>query len=128
VEHFFSEGDNLHRKSALLSLCFRSTFSERKASMAWYLNKYKCEDCGVIWEDQWSCGCDDECPGCGDDLSPFNVDMSAYVEKTEDGTFAVYYSPPDAGHDPSYTFFAEVIMENVALALAEIAKDIAFPK
>jgi predicted nucleic acid-binding Zn-ribbon protein len=97
--------------------------------MAWYLNKYKCEDCGAVWEDQWSCSCDDECPECSVDHSPYNsVDMSAYVEKTKDGTFTVYYSPPEAQHFPDYTFFAEVIMENVALALAEIAKDIACPE
>jgi rubrerythrin len=30
-----------------------------------FLNKYTCPDCGESWEDQWSCGCDDECPHCG---------------------------------------------------------------
>jgi rubrerythrin len=43
-----------------------------------YLNKYECTDCGIEWEDQWSCGCDDECPSCGRDLSPVeSIDVTA---------------------------------------------------
>lgn len=34
-----------------------------------YLNEYK--HCGEVWEDQWSCACDDECPICGHDIEPF---------------------------------------------------------
>jgi hypothetical protein len=37
---------------------------------AWYRNQYECPRCGTEWEDQWSCGCDDECPDCGLDCSP----------------------------------------------------------
>lgn len=29
------------------------------------LNAYHCEACDVSWTDEWSCGCDDECPTCG---------------------------------------------------------------
>jgi len=43
-----------------------------------FLNHYRCEDCVdpetgafVEWEDQWSCQCDDECPSCGNDFSPY---------------------------------------------------------
>lgn len=35
------------------------------------LNHYHCERCDVEWEDAWICACDDECPVCGDDLSPY---------------------------------------------------------
>lgn len=35
-----------------------------------YLNRYTCDACEESWEDQWSCGCDDECPKCGRDISP----------------------------------------------------------
>lgn len=34
-----------------------------------YLNNYDCP-CGAQWDDIWSCGCDDECPQCGADVSP----------------------------------------------------------
>ena len=33
------------------------------------LNTYECK-CGACWENQWCCGVDDECPGCGMDISP----------------------------------------------------------
>jgi hypothetical protein len=29
-----------------------------------FLNYYKCAVCGTEWEDEWSCGCNDHCPGC----------------------------------------------------------------
>lgn len=32
-------------------------------------NHYLCE-CGATWDDEWSCQCDDECPSCGDTVSP----------------------------------------------------------
>lgn len=31
-------------------------------------NTYECDTCGATWKDVWSCGCDDECPTCGDDV------------------------------------------------------------
>lgn len=31
-------------------------------------NFYRCEACDEEWEDWWSCGCDDECPKCGNDV------------------------------------------------------------
>jgi hypothetical protein len=37
--------------------------------MPWMRNNYAC-DCGEEWQDEWSCGCDDECPRCGSDVSP----------------------------------------------------------
>jgi hypothetical protein len=36
----------------------------------WFLNFYKCE-CGAKWEDDWSCTCNDECPGCGAEVEPY---------------------------------------------------------
>lgn len=39
-----------------------------------YLNYYRCDDCDVEWTDQWSCACDDECPSCGSDYSPYDTD------------------------------------------------------
>lgn len=40
-----------------------------------YINHYRCEYCGTEWEDQWSCACDDECPGCGRDISPYSFEI-----------------------------------------------------
>lgn len=48
----------------------------------WMTNFYRHDTCevdpGVEWEDQWVCGCDDECPACGVSISPYK---SEDVEK-----------------------------------------------
>lgn len=44
---------------------------------AWFHNQYECPRCGTEWEDQWSCGCDDECPDCGLDCSPVSSEEIA---------------------------------------------------
>lgn len=44
-------------------------------------NKYRCKDHGE-WESPWCCACDDECPTCGKDYSPYDSDVEAvYVLK-----------------------------------------------
>ncbi|MCB0336512.1 MAG: hypothetical protein KDD62_09400 [Bdellovibrionales bacterium] len=97
--------------------------------MAWYLNKYECSRCGVYWEDEWSCCCDDECPGCGDrHYSPIDSDdISAFTESTKEGFFDIYYSPPSAGHDPDYEILARTTNKRLAFMLEEIAFVVAKP-
>lgn len=34
-------------------------------------NDYSCEACGNAWADRWSCACNDRCPACGAEISPF---------------------------------------------------------
>lgn len=38
--------------------------------MPQFLNEYHCQPCDEVWSDQWSCACDDPCPGCGAPNSP----------------------------------------------------------
>ena len=33
-----------------------------------FRNSYECDNCGTTWQDEWSCGCDDQCPSCGRDI------------------------------------------------------------
>ena len=42
-----------------------------------FINHYECDGCGATWTDIWSCGCDDECPGCHADISPDHSDEIA---------------------------------------------------
>jgi len=37
-----------------------------------YRNYYQCEECDVEWTMLWSCGCDDECPDCRKDYTPYD--------------------------------------------------------
>jgi DNA-directed RNA polymerase subunit RPC12/RpoP len=49
--------------------------STSKEEEAWFLNYYRCDDCGGEWTDEWSCQCDDDCPHCGArHLSPYKSD------------------------------------------------------
>ncbi len=42
-----------------------------------FTNHYECDHCGTIWQAVWSCGCDDECPKCGRDISLSSSDEIA---------------------------------------------------
>ena len=33
--------------------------------MTLWLNYYKCTRCEYMWEDEWECQVDDDCPHCG---------------------------------------------------------------
>lgn len=52
--------------------------------MARYLNHYRCEECDVSWDDEWSCQCDDECPECGRDFTPVSSDDLSGDDEEED--------------------------------------------
>lgn len=43
--------------------------------MTTYLNTYYCGRCGIEWTDKWDCQCDDECPNCGVDYSPYKSEI-----------------------------------------------------
>ncbi|MGL4810991.1 MAG: hypothetical protein ACRCXM_04360 [Beijerinckiaceae bacterium] len=58
-------------------------------------NHYSCRSCTseqVDWTDAWSCQCDDECPECGDDLSP---DESVWIGPDDPALRALWESLPD---------------------------------
>jgi hypothetical protein len=39
-----------------------------------YLNYYKCVRCGECWRDEWDCMCDDRCPVCNLEMTPYESD------------------------------------------------------
>ncbi len=45
-----------------------------EAPVTWYINFYKCDGCGCVWDDAWSCMCEDECPVCHLAFSPYKSD------------------------------------------------------
>ncbi len=73
--------------------------------------------------------CDDECPNCGaSDHSPIeSEDLSAFIESQKDGSYNIYYSPPDADHSADYERLAIVWSPNLAKVLERIAFDLARP-
>jgi len=36
-----------------------------------FLNHYYCPDCNIEWDDEWDSTCDDECPECRKEYSPY---------------------------------------------------------
>jgi len=33
---------------------------------------FHCDDCHISWEDDWSCACNDHCPGCDAEYEPLD--------------------------------------------------------
>ena len=90
----------------------------RLTQISWYLSTYKCPTCGGLWEDEWSCGCDDEFPNCGEgDISPLVSEDLTTLIVTESGGFAVYHSPEWASDKPRYELHG--IFETLDLAKAQ---------
>lgn len=38
-----------------------------------YTNYYRCP-CGEEWDDEWSCACNDRCPACNKEVTPYISD------------------------------------------------------
>lgn len=72
--------------------------------MAWYNNLYVCPDCNAVWDSDWSCGCDDDCPECETSgISPVSSrELTVIVEPHGDGSWTIWQSPPHAEDDPRY--------------------------
>ena len=84
--------------------------------MAWYIVGYCCPDCGSAWEDEWSCACDDSCPGCGcRDISPARVqDVGRLAEWRRDGSLVILLSRHIAGESPEYVEIPAAIIQRLA--------------
>ena len=39
-----------------------------------YTSFYRCDDCDVEWDSEWSCACNDECPECGAEIEPYDYE------------------------------------------------------
>lgn len=103
-----------------------SSESRRRPVMAWFRNVYRCDECGVVWEDEWSCMCDDECPACGSsDYSPEDSeDLSVIIEKRLSGNSVISYSPGTASNRPDYVELAEVSNPELLKLLIEVGYEL----
>jgi hypothetical protein len=36
-----------------------------------YVNHYECDRCHHLWADEWDCMCDDRCPLCSLEMTPY---------------------------------------------------------
>jgi len=77
--------------------------------MAWFLKRYRCEECGTRWTDEWSCACNDRCPQCDVETETDDYDnLSVVVRQRQNSAgWMVKVSPNSAEHTPDYvaTFF-----------------------
>lgn len=72
--------------------------------MAWYSNRYVCPECRAVWDSDWSCSSDDECPECEErNISPVSSeDLTIVVKPDSDGSWTIWQSPLWAEDDPCY--------------------------
>jgi hypothetical protein len=79
-----------------------------------FTNHYACS-CGASWDDEWTCACDDECPGCGADISP--EDSTVHHEELD----AIPCPPAPCGvFDPSHP--AVLAFVNEAVGMPDLPK------
>jgi hypothetical protein len=45
--------------------------------MPWFVNHYKCDECGTEWQDEHDCTCDDKCPKCNTAMTPYKSEEIA---------------------------------------------------
>jgi hypothetical protein len=78
--------------------------------VAWFSNKYVCPKCRSDWDSDWSCGCDDECPECGEgDISPVSSEDRTVVVKPEsDDSWAFWRSTSEAEENPCYVMVGKL--------------------
>jgi hypothetical protein len=72
--------------------------------MAWFVKYYRHDDCRIIWTDEWSCACNDDCPKCGAEVEPYDwEDISVVLNRgSHDIGWVVRVSPPEAEDKPKY--------------------------
>jgi hypothetical protein len=72
--------------------------------MAWFTNHYVCPECRAVWESDWSCATDDECPECEvRDISPTSTDdRTVLAEPASDGSWTIWQSSRLADDSPRY--------------------------
>lgn len=50
----------------------------------WYEKHYHCSECGTEWTDEWSCTCNDRCPGCNVETEPkSHIDLSRPLQEKD---------------------------------------------
>lgn len=42
-----------------------------EAQKQWFINHYRCSECGSEWDDEWDCMCNDRCPTCNAEIEPY---------------------------------------------------------
>ena len=79
--------------------------------MAWFKNFYICPQCRTAWDSEWSCGCDDECPGCScESITPVeSLDLTVIVDRNKSGAWDILRSQPEAGEHADYRLVGTLI-------------------
>ena len=57
-----------------------SNEEEEEENEAQYINFYHCPEDGEKWQDEWSCMCNDKCPVCNKEITPYE---SIHIDTNE---------------------------------------------
>lgn len=77
-----------------------------------WLNSYTCQSCTseqIDWFDDWTCGCDDDCPNCGESHSPHDQQWLANCDPHDD-VGRLWESLPDAGSPEAEKAIEDAVM------------------
>lgn len=80
--------------------------------MAWYNSLYVCPECGAVWDSDWSCCSEDECPECdAGDISPVSSeDLTIALEPNGNGSWTIWHSPSHAEDKPRYVMVGGLML------------------
>ncbi|OAI24207.1 hypothetical protein A1356_16105 [Methylomonas koyamae] len=83
-----------------------------------YLNQYRCPYCQIQWDDEWNCACNDRCPSCNAEISPYHSEV--LTEENPSPAYAVTYTL-----DYTHRVVVGIVAESAdgAQAVAEAAFD-----
>lgn len=89
--------------------------------MGWFRNHYQCDRCEFIWDDEWSCMCDDDCPSCGArHMSPCESDDLTEIIVKQGDAFVVFRSSDMAEDTPDYQQVG--VFPTLELATAQLSE------
>lgn len=74
--HYLSDVDVKQMNMDTVDLTIRPKTKEDEEPNS-FINHYFCPDCDHLWQDEWSCFCDDECPKCNKVYTPYkSIDVN----------------------------------------------------
>lgn len=110
----------LTRAALMQHPAFAGLNTDTEGNPCVWRNSYTCRSCTseqIDWTDDWSCGCDDECPNCGESHSPHDqqwlakCDANGFVGK-------LWENLPEAG-----SLEAEYVQGEAAMAEHNAERD-----
>src|SRR6185437_12600290 len=98
----------------------------------WFRKYYECPECGESWTDEWSCACNDHCPGCNIECEPESWEDLSRPVTIEDYLGAARLmtgsknAPASAATDEDAVAYAQAVLEGGECRFLELLREAEF--